>query len=119
MAHSNIYKNEQGKISSMLVKLNGVLHEIMPHLSDASSGIINKVGLASIVTGGTNAVVTTAIKTQDPTWLTVSNLTGLLSAIGAGVFIINVIVRVVAYLYFARRKDRREQEEHDRKIEDK
>ena len=119
MAHSNTCKNGQGKINNMLVKLNSVLHEIMPHMNDATSGIINKVGLVSIVTGGTNAVVTTAIETQDPTWLTVSSLTGVLSAIGAGVFIINVIVRAGAYLYFARRKDKREQEEHDRKLEDK
>ena len=103
----------------MLVKLNNAIHVITPHLSDSMSGIINKVGLVSIVTGGTNAVVTTALETQDPTWLTVSSLTGLLSAIGAGVFIINVIVRAGAYLYFARRKDQREQEEHEKKLKNK
>ena len=119
MEQSNTYKSAQGKIENMLVKLNDALHAITPHMSEATNGIINKVGIASVITGGTNAIVTTAIETQDPTWLTVSSLTGLLSAIGAGVFIINVIVRAGAYLYFARRKDKREQEEHDRKLKDK
>ena len=100
----------------MLVKLNSAIHVITPHLNDSMSGIVNKVGIVSIVTGGTNAVVTTAIQTQDPTWITLSSLTGVLSAIGAAAFTINIIVRAAAYLYFERRKDKREQEDHNLKI---
>ena len=113
MRHSNTSKGESEKMMSILNRLNNVLHEITPHLSDATSGIINKVGLISVVTGGTNAIVTTAIETQDPAWLTVSNSVALFSIVGSVMFIIKLGVD----MYFAKRKDKREQEDHDKKID--
>jgi hypothetical protein len=96
---------------SILSKLGSGIHTITPHMSEATSGIINKLGIASVVTGGTNAIVTNAIVTNDPTWLTISNAVGLLSIVGSSMFIIKICVDI----YFARKKDKREEKEQDRK----
>ena len=96
---------------SILGKLNNALHTITPHLSDATNGLVNKLGIVSVVTGGTNAIVTTAIETQNQTWLTVSNSVAIFSIVGSVMFIIKLGVDI----YFARRKDKREQEEHDKR----
>lgn len=98
---------------NILIKLNSALHSITPHINDATSGIINKLGLASVVTGGTNAIVTTAIETQNEAWLTLSDAVAVMSIMGSIMFVVNIIANV----YFRHRKDRREQEEHDRKNE--
>ena len=111
MQHTDTSKNESEKMMSILGKLNNALHTITPHLSDATSGIINKLGIVSVVTGGTNAIVTTAIETQNETWLTVSNSVAIFSIVGSVMFIIKLGVDI----YFARRKDKREQEEHDKR----
>ena len=116
MEQSSTYKNAYERIKNMPARLNSVLHAILPHMSDATNGIVNKIGIVSVATAGTTSVVTTAIQTQDPTWITLSSLTGVLSAIGAAAFTINIIVRAAAYLYFERRKDKREQEDHNLKI---
>ena len=110
MQLTNIYRNGQEKMMSTLGKLNNVLHAITPHMSDATSGLINKVGIVSVVTGGTNAIVTTAIESQDPTWLTVSNSVAIFSIVGSAMF----IVKLAADIYFARKKDQREQEAHEK-----
>ena len=115
MAHSNTYKNAQERIKNMPARLSNVLHAIMPHLNDSMNGVINKIGIVSVVTGGTNAVVTTALETQDPTWLTISNSVAIFSIVGSVMFIIKLCVDI----YFARRKDKREQEDHDRNLKDK
>jgi len=94
-----------------LGKLSNVLHSVTPHMRDATSGIIDKLGLVSVVTGGTNAIVTTAIETQSATWLTVSNSVAIFSIVGSAMF----IVKLAADIYFARKKDKREQEAHDKK----
>jgi len=85
-------------------KLNGVIQQITPHLSEATSGIINKLGIASVVTGGTNAIVTTALVTKDPTWLTVSNAVAIVSIVGSIVF----IVKLITDFWYARKRDKRE-----------
>ena len=96
---------------SILNRLGVNLHSITPHISEATSGIINKLGIASVVTGGTNAIVTTAIVTKDPTWMTISNVVALLSIVGSTMFIIKLGVDI----FYARKKDRREEKEQDRK----
>ena len=96
----------------MLDKLNSVLHAITPHLNDSMSGVINKIGIVSVVTGGTNAVVTTALETQDPTWLTISDSVAVVSIVGSIVF----IIKLCGEFYFSWRKHKREQEEHNLKI---
>ena len=111
MQHTDTSKNESEKMMSILGKLNNSLHTITPHLSDATNGLVNKLGIVSVVTGGTNAIVTTAIETQNETWLTVSNSVAIFSIVGSVMFIIKLGVDI----YFARRKDKREQEEHDKR----
>ena len=112
MQYTNTFKNAHGKIGNMLVKLNNVLHAITPHMSDATSGIINKMGIVSVVTAGTNSIVTTAIQSQDPTWLTISNVVAVVSIAGSTMF----IVKLGLDMYFARRKDEREQREHNKRM---
>ena len=97
-----------------LERLNNVLHAITPHMSDATSGLMNKIGLASVVTGGTNAIVTTAIETQNPTWLTISNAVAIVSIVGSIMF----VIKLGADIYFAHRKDKREQLELKLKVQE-
>jgi hypothetical protein len=111
MELSNTYRKGQERMMSILGKLGNAAHSITPHMSDATSGIVNKLGIASVVTGGTNAIVAKAIETQDPTWLTVSNSVAMLSIVGSIMF----IVKLSTDIYFARKKDKREQQEHDKK----
>jgi hypothetical protein len=84
----------------------------MISLSESSSGIINKIGIVSLTTGGTNAIVTNAIETQNETWLSISDAVAVVSIIGSIVF----IIKLSADFYYARRKDKREQELHDRQM---
>ena len=97
---------------SILHKLGGVPQQLMMSLSESSSGIINKIGIASLTTGGTNAIVTTALETQNETWLSISDTVAIVSIIGSIVF----IIKLSADFYYARRKDKREQELHDRQM---
>ena len=96
---------------SILDKLSNVLHSITPHIQDSMTGVINKVGIVSVVTGGTNAIVTTAIETQDPTWVTVSNAVAIASIVGSVMF----VIKLSADIYFTAKKDKREQAAHDKK----
>jgi hypothetical protein len=96
---------------SILSKLNNALHLITPHINEATNGIINKLGIASVVTGGTSAITSTAIVSNDPAWLTVSNSVAVLSIVGSSMFIIKLAVDI----YFARKKDKREEAEQKRK----
>ena len=104
MQLTKIYYGAKGKMMNMLGKLNNAVHSITPHLSEATNGLINKVGIASVATGGTNAIVTTAIETQSETWLTVSNTVAVVSIIGSIMF----IIKLAADVYYSRRRDARE-----------
>ena len=97
---------------SILHKLGGAPQQLMMSLSESSSGIINKIGIVSLTTGGTNAIVTNAIETQNETWLSISDAVAVVSIIGSIVF----IIKLSADFYYARRKDKREQELHDRQM---
>ena len=110
MQLTKIYYGAKEKMMNMLGKLNNAVHSITPHLSEATNGLINKVGIASVATGGTNAIVTTAIETQSATWLTVSTTVAIVSIAGSTMF----IIKLVADMYYARRKDKREQVAHDK-----
>jgi uncharacterized membrane protein YdbT with pleckstrin-like domain len=97
---------------NILGKLSGVPQQIMIILSESSSGIINKIGIASLTTSGTNAIVTTALETKNETWLSISDAVAVVSIVGSVVF----IIKLSADFYYARRKDKREQELHDRQM---
>jgi hypothetical protein len=97
---------------NILHKLGGAPQQFMMSLSESSSGIINKIGIASLTTGGTNAIVTTALETQNETWLSISDTVAIVSIVGSIVF----IIKLSADFYYARRKDKREQELHDRQM---
>jgi hypothetical protein len=97
---------------NILDKLSGVPQQIMMSLSESSSGIINKIGIVSLTTGGTNAIVTTALETKNETWLSISDAVAVVSIVGSVVF----IIKLSADFYYARRKDKREQELHDRQM---
>ena len=112
MSQSSIYNGVQEKMMSTLGKLNNAIQSITPHISDATSGVLNKIGVVSLATGGTNAIVTTAIESQNATWLTVSNAVAIVSITGSLMF----IIKLSADFYYARRKDQREQEAHVKKM---
>ena len=115
MQLTNIYKNGREKMMSTANKLSGAIQQIMPHLSESTNGIINKIGIVSLTTGGTNAIVTQAIETQSETWLSISDAVAIVSIIGSLVF----IIKLSADFYYARRKDQREQAIHDKAMNDK
>ena len=98
---------------SILNRLNNALHSITPHISEATNGIINKLGIASVATGGTSAIVTKAVVTQDSTWVSLSDVVAIASVVGSVMFVVNVSANV----YFARKKDQREEAKHKREGE--
>ena len=115
MQLTNTFKNGKEKMMSTADKLNSVIQQVIPHLSESTSGIINKIGIVSLTTGGTNAIVTQAIETQNQTWLSISDAVAIVSIIGSLVF----IIKLSADFYYARRKDQREQAIHDKAMNDK
>jgi hypothetical protein len=112
MPQSNTYNGAQEKMMNTLNRLSSALHSITPHISDATNGLLNKIGVASLATGGTNAIVATAIESQNPTWLTISNAVAIVSIVGSIMF----MIKLSADFYYARKRDIREQEAHDRKM---
>ena len=112
MQLTSTFKNGSAKMTSIAEKLSAAAHQLMMSLSESSSGIINKIGIVSLTTGGTNAIVTNAIETQNETWLSISDAVAVVSIIGSIVF----IIKLSADFYYARRKDKREQELHDRQM---
>jgi hypothetical protein len=91
-------------------KLITAMNYLGMHIAEASSGIINKIGIVSVGSGLTNTAVTAVIEPQNQTWLTVSTAVAILSIVGSTMFIIKIVVDI----YYARKKDRREQDLHDR-----
>jgi hypothetical protein len=98
---------------SILSKLSVNLQSITPHISEATNGIIAKLGLASVATGGTSAIVTKAVVTQDAAWISLSDAVAIASVVGSIMFVVNVTANV----YFARKKDRREEAEQKRNVD--
>ena len=115
MQLTNTFKNGKEKMMNTADKLNNVIQQVIPHLSESTSGIINKIGIVSLTTGGTNAIVTQAIETQNETWLSISDAVAIVSIIGSLVF----IIKLSADFYYARRKDQREQAIHDKAMNNK
>lgn len=101
-------------MTSIFDKLNSVAQQIMLHLSESTSGIINKIGIISVTTGGTNAIVTTAVQSQNETWLSISDAVAIVSIAGSIAF----IIKLAGDFYYARRQDKREQQLHDKKMQD-
>ena len=95
---------------SIAEKLITAMNYLGMHIAEASSGIINKIGIVSVGSGLTNTALTTAIEPQNQTWLTVSSAVAILSIAGSLMFIVKIIVDI----YYARKKDKREQDLHDR-----
>jgi len=126
MQLTNTYKNGKEQMMSIVGKLNSAIQPIIPHLSEATSGVMNKVGMVSLATAGTNAVVTTAIETQNETWLSISEVGGIVSIVGAIVFMVNIFYKAHSLrrktkcdLFYAEREDTRRQEAHDKAMNDK
>lgn len=82
-----------------------MFHMMSEHADQGISAIINKIGYASIAAGGTNAVVTKAIETSDPSWVGVSNFAGIISIVGGVVF----IIKLISDMYYTRKRDKREE----------
>ena len=80
------------------------------HIAEASAGIVNKIGLVSVGSGLTNTAVHTVVESQNQSWITLSSAVAVVSFAGSIMFILKIIVDV----YYARRKDKREQERHDK-----
>jgi hypothetical protein len=96
---------------NILNKLSNGLHTIMPSINEAMHGMIAKLGLASVATGGTSVIVTQAAVTQDAAWISLSDVVAIASVVGSIMFVVNVSANV----YFARKKDKREEEDQKRK----
>ena len=126
MQLTNTFKNGKEKMMSTANKLNNVIQQIMPHLSEATNGVMNKIGLVAIPAGLTNAAVTKGIETQSETWLSISELGGIISMVGAIVFMANIFYKAHSLrrktkcdLFYAEREDQRRQEAHDKAMNDK
>ena len=72
---------------SIAEKLTTAIQYLAMHIAEASSGMINKIGIVSVGSGLT-----------------------ILSIVGSTMFIIKIVVDI----YYARKKDKREQDLHDR-----
>ena len=80
------------------------------HIAEASTGIVNKIGIISLGGGITNTAVYSVVESQNQSWITLSSAVAVVSFAGSIMFILKIIVDV----YYARRKDKREQERHDK-----
>jgi hypothetical protein len=80
------------------------------HIAEASAGIVNKIGIISLGGGITNTAVYSVVESQNQSWITLSSAVAVVSFAGSIMFILKIIVDV----YYARRKDKREQERHDK-----
>lgn len=85
--------------------VRNIFHMMSEHADPVLSGIINKVGIASISIGGASAVSKIAVESQSETWLTITDVAGIVSIIGGCVFIIKLCVD----MYYTRKKDKREE----------
>ena len=126
MQLTNTFKNGKEKMMSTANKLSSAIQQIMPHLSEATNGVMNKIGLVAIPAGLTNAAVTKGIETQSETWLSISELGGIISMVGAIVFMANIFYKAHSLrrktkcdLFYAEREDQRRQEAHDKAMNDK
>lgn len=78
---------------------------ILKLIDDATNGAINKLGIAGVVTGGTNTIINDrSFESQPDVWLTMPNAVAIFSIVGSGMFIIKICVDI----YFTLKKDRRE-----------
>ena len=91
-------------------KSTAVIQYLAMHVSKASSGIMNRVGMVSVGSGLTNSGITSIIQPQSQGWITLSQAGMTVSAVGGLMFIVKIVVDI----YYARKKDRREQDLHDR-----
>jgi hypothetical protein len=94
---------------SIAEKLTAAIQYLAMHIAEASSGMINKIGVVSVTSGLTNGGITAIIEPQSQGWITLSQAGMTVSAVGGIMFIIKVIVDI----YYARKKDKREQQAHD------
>lgn len=102
----------------MLGKLNSALHEITPYMSDAINevmrGAMAKVGLTSVIVGGAKTISDKAQETSGPA-LQILDLSVALISMGGGImFIVGIIFNII----LKRRKDKREQELHDKEMQE-
>ena len=95
---------------SILEKLMTTINYVAVHIAEASSGIINKIGIVSVGSGITNTAIYSTVEPQNQSWITLSSAVAVVSFAGSVMFILKIIVDV----YYARRKDKREQERHDK-----
>lgn len=82
-----------------------IFHMMSDHGGHAASGMITKAGISSIALGAGSSASKLAIETQDPAWLTITDVAGIVSIIGGVVFIIKLFVD----MYYANKKDKREE----------
>ena len=85
------------------------IHMMSEHGDHAVSGIINKVGLSSIALGAGSSASKIAVETQNETWLTITDIAGIVSIVGGVVFIFKLLVDI----YYTRQKNKREKVEHE------
>jgi hypothetical protein len=92
----------------MLAKLSDVLHIITPHMSQATSRMIDKIGLTTVGVTFANGAAVPILNVEDPIWLTVSHVIMVISGSGGLLFLIKQIVDI----YFSFKRNSREVEVH-------
>jgi hypothetical protein len=90
--------------------MSSMISYLAQHIAEASAGIVNKIGIISLGGGITNTAVYSVVESQNQSWITLSSAVAVVSFAGSIMFILKIIVDV----YYARRKDKREQERHDK-----
>jgi hypothetical protein len=90
--------------------MSSMISYLAQHIAEASTGIVNKIGIISLGGGITNTAVYSVVESQNQSWITLSSAVAVVSFAGSIMFILKIIVDV----YYARRKDKREQERHDK-----
>ena len=95
---------------SIAEKLMTTMNYVAVHIAESTTGIINKIGIVSLGSGITNTAIYSTVESQNQSWLTLSSAVAVVSFAGSIMFILKICVDV----YYARRKDKREQERHDK-----
>lgn len=92
-------------------KASGMIQQILTPISDQGNAMFSKVAVYVGVSGSSIGVASGVAKTStiDPMWLSLSDW-GSICGIAGG---ITLVLKSGVDIYFARKKDRREEEQHE------
>lgn len=88
----------------MLGKLNAVILAITPHMSEATSRMMDKIGLVTIGVAAVNGAATPLIDPHAGFWLAASHIIMVISGTGGVLF----VVKQVVDMYYSWKRNLRE-----------